>query len=280
MLLLVALAAIPAMGQSKSNRDFERAKAEVERSKQEVQRELARAKAEMARAKAEIERAKSEFNRSTYSATVTYPSFESQKERDRQRKIQEAMRRGVVVMPMRTYPDDYINPGSTTDRSLPEELQATPWDQRLNCVKLKPEQLVVSKFNLSNTAITAIENKGNETYVTYSKPCYYHKHWYVFNRYTVMVDRATGDRYFPRRVLGNIPFDRILIVEGCKGRTLDFTVVYPKLAEGVERIVLRDDRPVQTEVPLNRAAKKDYEVNNVQELLQKAKEQKKGRDIY
>lgn len=276
IILLVLLVCCSVFGVAQTQKEQE----QVRKLQEQAKREIERAKAEIERAKAEVERTRAEMNRS-YSATFTYYTPEqNKKEVERKRKIQEAMRRGVVVMPLVVYPDDYINPGSTTDRSLPEELQATPWDRRLNCVRLKPEQLVPSRFNLNNTAITAMENKGNETWVTYSKPCYHDKHWYVFNRYTAMVDQATGDRYFPRRIEGNIPFDRILIIEGCKGRTLDFTVVYPRLAEGVEKVIFRDTRPVQTEVPLNRAPKKDYPVNNVQELLQKAKEQKKGRDIY
>lgn len=204
--------------------------------------------------------------------------MERKKQHDRERMIQEAMRRGVMVLPLRTYPDDYINPGSTTDRSLPEELQATPWDKRLNCVKLKPEQLTFSKYSVSTTKITAIENKDNETLVTYTIPGRYDKRWYAINRYTVMVDKATGDRYFPRRVLKKIPFDKVLIIEGCKDRMLDFTVVYPKLADGVDRVVFTDDRPIQTEVPLNRGPRTDYEVSNVQEMLKK--NIKRGRDIY
>lgn len=204
--------------------------------------------------------------------------MERKKQQERERMVRDAMRRGVMVLPLRTYPDDYINPGSTTDRSLPEELQATPWDKRLDCVKLKPEQLTFSKYRVQNTTITAIENTEKETLVTYTIAGHYDKRWYAINRYTVMVDKATGDRYFPRRVLKKIPFDKVLIIEGCKDRMLDFTVVYPKLADGVERVVFTDDRPIQTEVPLNRGPRTDYEVSNVQEMLKK--NIKRGRDIF
>ncbi|MEG2099543.1 MAG: hypothetical protein RR858_01750 [Mucinivorans sp.] len=197
---------------------------------------------------------------------------------ERSRKIVAAMRRGVQVMPMYVSPNDFINPGSKTDRTLPEELQAIPWAERLDCVLLHADQIIVARQNVATYSIMAMENVGRETIVTYSLPVHWDNQWHALNRYTVMTDPASGDRYFPRRVENKIPFDKVLIINGYNGRTINFKVVYPRIKDGVTKVVFSDERPIQTELPLNRTPDQIIVVANVQEMLQNSVH--RGEDIF
>lgn len=197
---------------------------------------------------------------------------------DRARVIREAMRRGVVQVPMVIYPDDYINPGSKTDRTLPEELQPVNMLERLDCVVLDKEQITLGRANVPLYAVTGMENRKEETFVTFSLPIFSDIQWHAFNKNRVMMDPATGDKYYPRRIDKNIPFDKVLIIKNQKGMTLNFTMVFPRLNDGVQRVIFTDMKPIQTELPLNRAPRRNLVVDNVPQLLENS--QKKGRDIF
>ena len=197
---------------------------------------------------------------------------------EKQRQIQLAMRKGVVVMPLVKYPDDWILPHSGTDRSLPEELQKRPWYERLDCVRVGPGQLVVAAEPVEKYSVYSIQDTGRETWVTWALPVGWDRQWHAYNKGCVVVDEATGDRYFPRRIENGLPFDKIWDIQGYDGNTVLFTVVYPRLKYGVKRIRFTDAWPIKTELPLNRTPRRDIVVEDVQNLIQQAA--KKGKDIY
>ncbi|MEG1897978.1 MAG: hypothetical protein RR217_07355, partial [Mucinivorans sp.] len=140
------------------------------------------------------------------------------------------------------------------------------------------EQIIVARQNAATYSIMAMENVGRETIVTYSLPVHWDNQWHALNRYTVMTDPASGDRYFPRRVENKIPFDKVLIINGYNGRTINFKVVYPRIKDGVTKVVFSDERPIQTELPLNRTPDQIIVVANVQEMLQNSVH--RGEDIF
>lgn len=196
----------------------------------------------------------------------------------------DAGKKETHIMPMLIHADDFINPGSTTDRTLPEEKQAIPWYERLDCVKLNKNQiksLDPSYFvtqTKSSYPLVSMQNVGDETFVTFALYIHWDHNWFALNKAQAMVDPASGDRYFPRRVLNDIPMDKVLRVEGYKGRNITYTIVYPRLKESVEQVAFIDTKPIQTELPLNRAAKQTAVVTNVKELLSAS--ERRGEDLY
>lgn len=207
-----------------------------------------------------------------------YESDDEKRQEEKQKKAKETMRKDVYTAPLVTDPDDYILPGSKTDRTLPERLQPVHMFKRLDCVFLKPEQITPSRHQVSGYGITAMENVGEETHVTYTLFVFDVGQWHALSKNKVMIDLNTGDRYFPRRVLNYIPFDKVLIIQGFKNRYIDFTVVYPKLSDSAEMVSFTDICPIQTELPLNRSPRSGPKIVNAKAMLEKSKN--KPKDIF
>lgn len=198
---------------------------------------------------------------------------------ERERIFREATLYGRYPVPIHDPQDYYTTPWSRTDRSLPEEKQPIPWYERLDCVKLTPQQIDTVQGQKIEYSLSVIDmkNKGDETFVTFAFRVGWDKQWLVLNRYEVLFDPDRGDCYYPRRVLKDIPFDKVLIIEGYKGKAIQFTIAYPRLDCRVKSIVVTPIKAVQTEKPLNGKGLSIIAVPDVRALLCRDRQ---GEDIF
>lgn len=115
---------------------------------------------------------------------------------------------------------------------------------KLEEVTLHANQLSVSsRHDGGRTRIQKIETLPDRTLVVLSIPVYHDRNWLVINKGLCMVDCKTGDEYPVRKEAHGIEMNKLLWVEGCQGRSVLLTLVFPKLPKRVKTIDLYNKYP-------------------------------------
>lgn len=99
--------------------------------------------------------------------------------------------------------------------------------------------------------IYSIENRADETVVTFVQPIYFDSQWVSFGYGFCLVDRKSGDVYMTRGYDKGWSMDRLLIVRGCNKRNILIPLVFPKLQKGVNRIDILDLQDARDLIPSN-----------------------------
>ena len=86
------------------------------------------------------------------------------------------------------------------------------------------------------TQIQKIETLPDKTLVVLSVPIHYDCNWLVINKGLCIVDCKTGDEYPVLEEAHGIEMNKLLWVEGCQGRSVLLTLVFPKLPKRVKTI--------------------------------------------
>lgn len=108
---------------------------------------------------------------------------------------------------------------------------------KLEEVTLNANQLSVSsRHNGGRTQIQKIETLPDKTLVVLSVPIHYDRNWLVINKGLCIVDCKTGDEYPVQEEAHGIEMNKLLWVEGCQGRSVLLTLVFPKLPKRVKTI--------------------------------------------
>ena len=74
----------------------------------------------------------------------------------------------------------------------------------------------------------------DKTLVVLSVPIHYDRNWLVINKGLCIVDCKTGDEYPVLEEAHGIEMNKLLWVEGCQGRSVLLTLVFPKLPKRVK----------------------------------------------
>lgn len=110
-------------------------------------------------------------------------------------------------------------------------------------VTLRPEQVGISPYQRGGTQIVKIVPSKENTLVVLSLPVYYDRHWFTVGKGLCIIDCKTGTEYPIQGVTNGIEMNKLLWVEGCKGRSILMTLVFPKLDEKVKMIDLYSKYP-------------------------------------
>ena len=114
---------------------------------------------------------------------------------------------------------------------------------RVEEVNIPASQLTIAPTNSGSTEIYKIETTDNYTEVTLSIPIYFDRHWICIGRDLGIVDEATGKVYQLERVAKGIEVNKLSWIEGCAGRSILVTLLFPKLDKKVKKISLYDVYP-------------------------------------
>ena len=101
--------------------------------------------------------------------------------------------------------------------------------------------------------VSRVENNPDECRVTVSVPIHWDSHWVSFSPGMYIRDCLTGKTAYLKYLENGLPSDRILRVNGMRGKTADFTVVFPALP-GARRIEIGEDMSKSHPVPGNGVA--------------------------
>ena len=74
-------------------------------------------------------------------------------------------------------------------------------------------------------------------------PIHFDRHWLVIGKGLCLVDSRTGDEYPILEEAHGIEMNKLLWVEGCEGRSVLLTLVFPKLPKKVKTIDLYNKYP-------------------------------------
>lgn len=81
-----------------------------------------------------------------------------------------------------------------------------------------------------------IHDEGDETIVTFSHSIYFDSQWVNFSKSIYVKDDDTGDIYKVRGYTDGLTMDRLLIVNGCKGKNILVSLRFPKFKRKVKKI--------------------------------------------
>ena len=109
---------------------------------------------------------------------------------------------------------------------------------KLEEVTLRPDQLVLSPYGKGQTRIVKIETTKENTSVVLSIPIHFNRGWIRIGKGLCIVDRKTGATYPIQGVARDIELNKLLWVEGCEGRSILMTLIFPKLGDKVKNIDL------------------------------------------
>lgn len=142
---------------------------------------------------------------------------------------------------------------------------------------LTKEQIVLSPMPLtSKPTIQRIETDKHETRVTVAVPIYWDRNWITHSKGFCMVDSKRGKVYKIKSLTRGIELNKILWINGYRGKMLEFTMIFPPLKSKVKYIDLYTKYPEEgTLVPLN--ADKPWQWYNIRV---KDYEQQVGKIIY
>lgn len=131
----------------------------------------------------------------------------------------------------------------------------TPWDP-VSCMR-----------------VYCIHDEGDETIVTFSYSIYYDSQWLAFSKGIYVEDERNGDIYKVRGYTDGLTMDRLLIVDGCKGKNILVSLRFPKFKRGVRRITIHSPGHVDDIKPSNRRSE-------FRKVLAKNVDVKKMRRMY
>lgn len=83
-----------------------------------------------------------------------------------------------------------------------------------------------------------IHDEGDETIVTFSHSIYFDSQWVRFSKGIYIRDEGTGDIYKVRGYTDGLTMDRLLIVNGCKGKNVLVSLRFPKFKRKVKKITI------------------------------------------
>lgn len=115
---------------------------------------------------------------------------------------------------------------------------------KLEEVTLNASQLAVSsRRGDGKSRIQKIETLPEKTLVVLNIPIHFDRHWLVIGKGLCLVDSRTGDEYPILEEAHGIEMNKLLWVEGCEGRSVLLTLVFPKLPKKVKTIDLYNKYP-------------------------------------
>ena len=114
---------------------------------------------------------------------------------------------------------------------------------RVEEVNIPASQLTIAPTNSVSTEIYKIETTDDHTEVTLSIPIYFDRHWICIGQDLGIVDEATGKVYQLEGITRGIEVNKLSWIEGCKGRSILVTLLFPKLNKKVKKISLYDVYP-------------------------------------
>lgn len=114
---------------------------------------------------------------------------------------------------------------------------------RVEEVNIPAGQLTIVPMNSVSTEIYKIETTDDHTEVTLSIPIYSDRHWICIGKDLGIVDEATGKVYQLEGITKGIELNKLSWIEGCKGRSILVTLLFPKLNKKVRKISLYEVYP-------------------------------------
>lgn len=122
----------------------------------------------------------------------------------------------------------------------------------------------------------AIEQRKNDTKVTFSNPIYFDSQWVTYGAGFKIIDKDSGDEYVVRGYDGGIPFDRLLIVQGFNRKNILVSLLFPKLNKNVKNIDIIETPNEKDLVPSNDDGKRTAIYNiKITDYLKSSKAEKK-----
>ncbi len=106
------------------------------------------------------------------------------------------------------------------------------------------------EYRVNHYRILDVECRKDETRVLMAvdMPMDQPAGWLIFSSDIYIRDTKTKDRYMLRRVENDIPLNKVIVVEGCGGQSVAFTMIFPPLKKNVRTIDVVD--MPNTKVPL------------------------------
>lgn len=142
---------------------------------------------------------------------------------------------------------------------------------------LTEDQIVLSPTPVtSGPTIQRIETTNNETRVTVAVPIHWDRNWVSHSKGFCMVDSKRGKVYQIKSLTRGIELNKIVWINGYRGKVVEFTMVFPPLKSNVKYIHLYTKYPEEgTLLPLD--AGKPWQWYNIRV---KDYEQQVGKIIY
>lgn len=82
----------------------------------------------------------------------------------------------------------------------------------------------------------SIEQRKNDTKVTFSAPVYFDWQWFHFGKGIKIFDKQSGDEYNVRGYDGGTPSGKLMIVQGFNNKCIFISLLFPKLKKNVKVI--------------------------------------------
>lgn len=159
---------------------------------------------------------------------------------------------------------------------LPEEHQLIRWKDRFEHYEVPQSQVKISREQVTNhEAVLRVRHTDTETIVTMGYLIHFDSHWIAPNTNQVLENVENGDRYYFRRIGGDIPTGKILTFQGCRGKVVELDYVFPRLAYDVKEVVLYDISKSNYSIPLNVAPDRKHRIK-IADYINK----NTGKDIY
>lgn len=119
--------------------------------------------------------------------------------------------------------DDDNNPQKSRDKKLLAE-----------ALRLNPGQIRFCELPFSNqTRLVSIERGRKETKVTLAIPIRTDSNWFLFDKGFTIIDKKTNDRYIVRGLERDLPLDKLIVLEGHRGKMFEATLIFPPLKKSV-----------------------------------------------
>ena len=126
--------------------------------------------------------------------------------------------------------------------------------------------------------VYSIHDEGDETIVTFLYSIYFDSQWLTFSKGIYVEDDRSGDIYKVRGYADGLTMDRLLVVKGCKGRSILVSLRFPKFRRSVKRISIYNPGHVDDIRPSN--SRKDREVYVSGASMKKLKKNHRKYSIY
>lgn len=159
----------------------------------------------------------------------------------------------------------------------PEQHQIIRWRDRLTHYNVPQQDIRVSREHIGGVPekVLRVKHTETETIITMGCSVYYDSNWLAPNSNQVLEDVESGDRYYFRRLGGNLPVNTILVFDGCKGQVVEVDYVFPRLADNVKEVTMYSHAKSSYLVPFNGVGDRSFKIKLADYVKKHT-----GRDIY
>jgi hypothetical protein len=131
-------------------------------------------------------------------------------------------------------------------RTLPSRLSYSARDAAIwkGALRVRADRLVCLDPEQTEMrhGVSAVSRNAQETKVTLRYEVTDDEWWIRFDGSLTLLDVASEERYRLKRLEGGLPIDRTLVLLGCKGRIVAFTLVFPAVKPALEAFRLDNSR--------------------------------------